>query len=217
MRGFPIIAVGGLIMAAAGLCGCALFNGPPSVDSDCREQLRAAGVRFSAWNPRPGRIDGEPVCVVPKGVAFRRGVSGMRYGRTVRVNCGFAMRLVRFEKIAQQEALRAFGQRIARVEHMGTYACRRMAKWPRLVSQHSYANALDVSAVVLKSGRRSSVLRDYPRNGKRRRGAAGKFWGRLTRRLYDEHVFSVVLRPNHDRLHRDHLHLDGSPFRKDGT
>jgi hypothetical protein len=39
----------------------------------------------------------------------------------------------------------------------------------------------------------------------------------LARRLYDEDVFSVVLTPFFDALHRDHFHLDLARYRLDGT
>ena len=43
------------------------------------------------------------------------------------------------------------------------------------------------------------------------------FLRRLTRRLYDEKVFSVVLTPSYDRHHKNHLHLDGAAYSVDGT
>ncbi len=43
------------------------------------------------------------------------------------------------------------------------------------------------------------------------------FLRRVTRRLLDEKVFSVVLTPSFDRHHRNHLHLDGSAYTLDGT
>ena len=46
---------------------------------------------------------------------------------------------------------------------------------------------------------------------------AAKFLRRLTRRLYDEQVFSVVLTPSYDAHHRNHLHLDGADYSVDGT
>ena len=47
--------------------------------------------------------------------------------------------------------------------------------------------------------------------------AAAQFLRRLTRRLYDEKVFSVVLTPSFDSHHKNHLHLDGAPYTVDGT
>jgi len=47
--------------------------------------------------------------------------------------------------------------------------------------------------------------------------ASARFLRRLTRRLYDENVFTVVLTPSFDRHHKNHLHLDGAPYTMDGT
>jgi len=47
--------------------------------------------------------------------------------------------------------------------------------------------------------------------------AAAQFLRRLTRRLYDEQVFTVVLTPSYDKHHKNHLHLDGAAYTVDGT
>jgi hypothetical protein len=103
------------------------------------------------------------------------------------------------------------------VEQLGTYNCRNMAAYPDLVSEHSFANAIDISAFVFQGGRRVSVERDWVRAERPAGSSAALFLRRVTRRLFDEHVFSVVLTPSFDRHHRNHLHLDGAAYTLDGT
>lgn len=69
---------------------------------------------------------------------------------------------------------------------------------------------------MLRSGRRTTVKRHYPRrgNGKTKHG---KFWVRLAKRLHKDGVFTVVLTPRFNRAHHDHLHLDAASYNVDGT
>ena len=103
------------------------------------------------------------------------------------------------------------------IEQGGTYNCRRMARFQNLVSEHSYANAIDIRAFVLADGQRISVLRDFGPTGRPATSRKGIFLRQLSRRLYDEGVFSVVLTPYWDALHRDHFHFDMARYRVDGT
>jgi hypothetical protein len=61
------------------------------------------------------------------------------------------------------------------------------------------------------------VERDWVRAERPATRAASRFLRRLTRRLYDEKVFSVVLTPSYDKHHRNHPHLDGAAYTVDGT
>jgi hypothetical protein len=45
----------------------------------------------------------------------------------------------------------------------------------------------------------------------------GRFLRSVATRLYDEGVFSVVITPFFDALHRDHFHLDQARYRNDGS
>lgn len=191
--------------------------GPPDVPESCLDDLRAEGAKFRTWTVSARRMKGGPTCVVPRGVRLLGTPSRIRYDKPVRVNCAFARRLLRFERIAQEEAGALFGRRVARIEHLGTYACRRMAEYPDWISEHSFANAIDVAALVLADGRRIEVERHFVRNGSHTESKPALFLRRLARRLYDEGVFSVVLTPNFDRRHANHLHLDGAPYTVDGT
>jgi len=105
-------------------------------------------------------------------------------------------------QVVQPAAQRLFGRSVARIEHLGSYNCRRMygrgeGSW----SEHATANALDVSAFVLTDGRRITVLKDWPVPGdeaaflKAVRDGACK-------------LFSTVLSPDYNAQHADHLHLD---------
>ena len=188
----------------------------PAPPARCQETLRAAGLKFSPWPLRPSTMPNGVVCEAPDGIAVRRGAA-LRYQPPARVNCAFAHRLVQLEKIVDEEARAVLRSPVRLIVQLGTYNCRRMAAYPDLTSEHSFANAIDVAAFVLTNGRRVDVERDWVPAARPAPRPASRFLRRLTRRLYDEGVFTVVLTPSYDRHHRNHLHLDGAAYSVDGT
>src|SRR5579863_2865346 len=97
----------------------------PAPPDQCQETLRAAGMRFSPWPLRPKRMTDGVVCEAPGGIAVRGGPA-MRYQPAARVNCAFAQRLVRFEKIVDEEARAVLRSHVRVIVQLGTYNCRRM-------------------------------------------------------------------------------------------
>jgi hypothetical protein len=92
-----------------------------------------------------------------------------------------------------------------------------MARFRHMVSEHSYANAIDVRAFTLDDGRRIEVLAHFGPTTAEPPEPESRFLRSVARRLYDEAVFSVVLTPFWDAHHRDHFHLDMARYRVDGT
>jgi hypothetical protein len=85
------------------------------------------------------------------------------------------------------------------------------------ISEHSYANAIDIEEMVLASGAHISVRKDFGALAEPPRTVTSEFLRTLARRAYDERLFSTVLTPYWDNLHRDHFHLDLARYRVDGT
>ena len=213
-------ALGALLFAGGATAGpqvAIALPAAPEAPEGCRQTLRDDGLRLAPWPLRPEKLQAGVSCAAPEGVSIRRGTSGLRFQPPARVNCAFGLRLVRFESIVQEEAKRTLGSPVRAIVQLGTYNCRRMAAYPDLVSEHSFANAIDVATFVLKNGRQVVVERDWIPAAKAAATPAAMFLRRLTRRLYDEKVFSVVLTPSYDRHHRNHLHLDGAAYSVDGT
>jgi hypothetical protein len=190
---------------------------PPEPIADCEAQLRAAGVDFlpAELPVKPGNAR-RPTCGAPQAVVYRRGPAKVRYSPAPIVSCGMALGLARFEQVLNQEAERYLGQSVARIEQGGTYNCRKMARFD-LVSEHAYANAIDIRSVTLKNGRTLSVLKTFGRIDTEARRPEAKFWRSVANRLFDEGAFSVVITPFFDSLHQDHLHLDQARYRIDGS
>ncbi len=155
------------------------------------------------------------VCGAPE-VVFLKGPGAIQYNGAPVLTCGMALALASFERILQKEALARFASPVARIDQIGTYNCREVQAYPGTVSEHSYANAIDLTRFVLRNGRVIEVLRDFDK-GETPKTPAGDFLRVVTRRANDEDVFSHVLTPFFNAAHRNHFHLDLARFRQDGT
>ncbi len=94
------------------------------------------------------------------------------------------------------------GSGLAAVRHVGSYSCRRMynrATGP--MSEHAYANAWDVTGFELVDGRIVSILKHWDAEG-----PLGEFLYAVRNDACD--IFRVVLGPDYNDAHRDHLHVD---------
>lgn len=182
----------------------------PPPEENATETLTALGVPFRPWVSAPRTLASGITCGVADGVVIKRGATGIRFSKPLRLRADFAVRLARFEKILQHEAQAVFKQRITRIDHLGTYVCRAIAG-SRVASEHAYGNAIDVAGFTLANGRRITVLRDFARAGSAPTTPAAEFLARVTRRAQTERLFGAVLTPDFDRQHTNHLHLDGRP------
>jgi hypothetical protein len=86
-----------------------------------------------------------------------------------------------------------------------------------LISEHSFANAIDLRRFHV--GRETvGVLEHFrPDVPDGQADAKSRFLRRLSRRLFDENVFSNVITPYFDRVHRNHIHGDLGRYRVDGA
>jgi hypothetical protein len=93
-----------------------------------------------------------------------------------------------------------FRQPVRALRTLGSYACRPIAGSSAL-SEHSFANALDVAGFVLRDGREITLLRDWD-------GAPAP--RAFLRDVRDGgcRAFRTVLSPDYNDAHRDHFHFD---------
>jgi hypothetical protein len=163
----------------------------------CRAVLTRSEVAFSALDPA-----GAPPCARPDRTRLDRYPLRPEAPPTT---CAVALALEIWRRNSlDREAEAIFGQRVAHVEHLGAYSCRRLygrdaGAW----SEHATGNAIDIAGFVLADGTRISVLRDWSGEGDKARflravrdGACG--------------AFSTVLSPDYNAAHRDHFHFDMS-------
>jgi hypothetical protein len=198
---------------------------PPEAEPDCEAALARLGAQIApAQLPLHQKVNGAFTCGAPQAFVFKKGPLAVRYNARPIVTCRVALGLAHFERIASELSTATFGQPVSRITQLGTYNCRKMSRFRSLVSEHSYGNAIDIKSLTLKNGRVISVDRhfgaldvDESDSAAKPLSQEGKFLRALARRLYHDGVFSVVLTPFYDSLHRDHFHLDQARYRIDGT
>ena len=122
------------------------------------------------------------------------------------VTCGLATALQGWARFGVDRAARAIlGSPLQRIETMGSYSCRNVAGTDRR-SGHATANAVDVAGFLLADGRRITIKGDWNAGSPQIRQFLKTIRQSACRR------FSLVLTPDYNRAHHDHLHLEvGAP------
>jgi hypothetical protein len=198
--------------------GISEYNLPPAPVQGCEAELTAAGAIFKAsplaqhWNRSK-----EFLCGAKQVIRYNKGPAKIRYSSSPRVTCSVARALVRLEAVIQEEARRIFNKPVVAMQQMGTYNCREIAAYAGWVSQHSFANAIDIKTFTLKGGKTISVQKSYGRGPDVPKSKEGQFLRAVVRRVVDEGVFTVVLTPNFNRAHHNHFHFDLAAYTVDGT
>ncbi len=166
--------------------------------ASCQALLQREGVAFTA---SPDRDDGG-FCVIQGGLALDRPdprLSPARPLMTCQLAATYALWI---RQSVQPAAMEMLGQPVVGVDHFGTYACRRVYNQTEgRPSSHARAEALDVAAFRLKTGRTVSVLKDWGRQD-----ADGRFLDRVRREGCA--LFSTVLSPEYNAAHANHFHLE---------
>jgi hypothetical protein len=168
--------------------------------AQCRATLAEAGAGDVAAPPRSSGAD----------CGYADGMLLTGDGRTVEfapaglvTSCPVAAALVHFERnVLQPSAQRHFRQRVAIIDHAGSYSCRRLyGRTEGAFSEHATADALDITGFRLADGTRISVARDWESGGPK---------GRFLRDVREGscRLFATILSPDYNAAHADHLHLD---------
>jgi hypothetical protein len=189
------------VLVAVLLASCA--EPPPreagSDGSQCLAALDRLGVAYSVA-PMPAGIS---ACTVPNPV--RVTAAAIAWNQPGIVACRFAVGPDDFARAAIDPlAQRYFGENVTLVTHYGTYACRTTHSGHE--SLHAQGEAIDIAGFVLEDGAVVSVARDW------RRGEKGRFLHAVARAACQR--FSLVLTPDSDRDHWNHIHIDIGPYRR---
>lgn len=165
----------------------------------CLTLLETSGISFAAAPPR-----GDAACRVEDAVRVSPGQAMLPLSpASVAPSCPVVAGLIAWQsQVVQAAALRHLDGSVARIEHFGSYSCRRLygrstGGW----SEHATADAIDISAFVLRDGRRVSVLADWNDTGDK---------GAFLRAVRDGgcKLFATMLSPDYNAAHADHLHMD---------
>lgn len=168
----------------------------------CRAALDRAHIRYttlpvvSASGGQCGYRDGIRLATGgPRTIGF----SPARLGTA----CPVAAALVMWEReVVAPAARRHFGKQVTRIDHLGSYNCRRMyGRGTGAFSEHATADAVDVAGFRLSDGTEIRIVRDWQGGG-----AKAAFLREVSAGACD--LFATVLGPEYNAAHRDHFHLD---------
>ncbi|GAB3454879.1 extensin-like domain-containing protein [Insolitispirillum peregrinum] len=169
-----------------------------------------------------------PACIIDlsyRGVAFNRlpdtaqsGACGVSTAisltevpfaldKPVTVDCSLARQVSLWEENVVRPAVRQhFQQDLKKIFHYGGYNCRGRTSNRSRLSEHAFGKAIDIAGFELANGTRISVEKDWSAGGSK-----GAFLRDVARGACG--MFSVVLTPNSDKDHENHLHLDIGPWK----
>jgi hypothetical protein len=172
----------------------------------CLTSLKSNDVRFT---PLPNQFYGSGCKTIDTVKLMSFATEASNLGP---MTCPLAANFAAWAKHAVRPAAKQYlGSDVVRIETMGTYNCRNVGSGQSgRLSQHAFGNAVDVSAFVLKDGRRVSVLGGW--NGK---ADERVFLHRLHASACKR--FGTVLGPNYNAAHANHLHFDMAKSMKDGS
>ncbi|SFG78405.1 extensin family protein [Pseudomonas sp. NFACC45] len=167
----------------------------------CDQALATSGLRATR------QADSSPQASCPLSNVLRVQGGEVALSSSFLASCPLAVAFALFERHAlQPAALATYGQKVARVDHLGSFACRNLyGRESGARSQHATASALDIAGFRLADGRSVSVLKDWPKDN-----THAQFLRQVRDGACD--VFNVVLSPDYNAAHRNHFHLDVGPW-----
>ncbi len=198
-----------LVAAAFGsLAGCSDFHHQerPPWRAQAEEACLAKGLVRETSSVRPfHQLDGPGICGAThpfKVTALDDGSVALNATETL--DCPMIAALDGWIRdVVQPAAVARFGERVVRVNSMGSYSCRGINNMSGAnLSEHSFANAIDIGGFVLASGRELNIRKGF--NGAEEQERAF---------LHEAHAgactsFTTVLGPGYNIFHYNHFHMD---------
>lgn len=126
----------------------------------------------------------------------------VKFSAPITTNCAMAGVLANWVVEIQKEAQKNFGAEIESITTGSDYQCRKVNNGHKgRVSEHAFANALDIVAFKFKNGKTTKLGSGW--KGKPEEQA---FWASLHKVSCDR--FMTVIGPDGDAAHQGNLHLD---------
>jgi hypothetical protein len=126
--------------------------------------------------------------------------------RVEETRCAIAARLFMWEhNIVQPVARKYFNEPVAEILHFGSYSCRNI-RGSSAASEHATANAFDISGFRLRSGKLVTIKQQWQGSQPQ-----AKFLREVRNGACD--YFNLVLSPDYNADHHDHLHVDMGWYR----
>jgi hypothetical protein len=167
--------------------------------SACVRVLNDRGIAVQSWRPAGGSG-----CAVDTPVRASYGALA-GFSPPLETSCAMLVAWSDLEPVIQRAARSHLGSPVRTVRNFGSYSCRGINGNSSRPSLHATARALDIAGFELANGRVVTVLDGW------RSSRAERRFLRLVRDAACRGL-GVVLSPDSDRRHRDHLHIDLGPW-----
>jgi hypothetical protein len=170
--------------------------------ADCGKRLSGLHVRFEVLGPIKEGVCGSPAPVRLKGLEQGEG-SALAFEPAPVVSCRLAEAVQRWiAGVVQPEAKKHLHTGIVGMTNVASYDCRSRYNDPNLrVSQHAFANALDISEFVTEKGEHIAIL-DYWSGGDERAAFLRAIHAGACQ------IFGTALGPEANDAHKNHFHFD---------
>jgi hypothetical protein len=171
----------------------------------CLSALAARGVRTEPWH-EASRSRAGAACRIDTPVRVAAGRT-MVFRPTLETSCAMLLAWADLEPDLQRAARDHLGTSLRAVRHYGSYSCRGVNGNSGRPSLHATARALDIAGFDFADGRTVTVANGWDDGSRAERRFLRAARDAACRRL------AMVLHPDSDRRHRDHIHVDLGPWR----
>lgn len=180
--------------------------------SDCHADLAARGVSFEPTVIPVDSPSGHPnlVCGIDDPVYLLSPVHGVELKyidgnvtERVLAGCEMAHALVdTIDDVAESG--------VTSLLHIGTYNCRVISGTSTL-SQHAFANAIDIYGFEFDDGRLWTLVDDWEHDTQNFTTEAARWLYESGYRWHDQRYWNLILTPNYNSAHDNHFHVDLTP------
>jgi len=218
-----------LILTGLGAAGCSTFGGRLDGETPDKQVQRGHATPAQALSRaeadakllalgvvyrRVPDVDSERGCQIENGVEITR-IGSVKLTRPALLTQDMAIRMGRWIKDSvEPEAQKQFRTQIAALDVGGSYSCRNIygkpfgGRFAGRLSEHAFANAVDIGGFKLADGRSIEYLKHW-----RAKDGSSEFLQATSISACE--VFNTTLTPDYDRFHRNHIHVDASPKKED--
>ena len=180
--------------------------------SSCQVDLAARGIGFEPTIRGIDHPEGRPdkVCEIIDPVWVETPLLGVdlryvEFDEPSRVLAGCEMAHALADTV---EDVTPYG--VSELIHIGTYNCR-MIDDSESLSEHSFANAIDIYGFQFDDGTTWTLIGDWEHDTDAPISDGGVFLYEAAQRWHEEWIWNVILTPNYNLDHDNHFHVDLKP------
>ena len=186
---------------------------PDAPIENCVDELIKRGIGFELAASPTESPAGHPElqCSVEDAIMVDGNLGGVNYRynspdasvKRIFVSCRLALAM-------HDTALLAKEQGVSDIVHLGAYNCRTIAGTSKL-SQHGYGKAIDIAGIKLEDGTYWTLYDDWEHDAIDPQQEGGQWLSWFANQLHAQWIFNLILTPDYDSSHDDHLHCDLTP------